>query len=294
MSWQAFRAFDLPLFHALNGHAGNLLIDHVIKSITSNRLLGGGMFVAPYWYYWFRKEDRAAERLAIRRKIGLGLFGGLAAIVICRTLAMLLPFRQRPMYEAASGFVGSLSGADMYLEKWSAFPSDTAAFTIALAVGVHRFAPRLTAPLAAYAILAGAIARVYFGIHYPSDVLAGLLIGALAAFAVDNQLSVNVIDSGLGWEEQAPGLFYLLAILATAEMTVMFDNVRAIARGAVYLFRSDPKLAALLLTIVGLGTATALLSLVRRSRQAAARMRAVGLKGSNTDPRPDRIDAPRP
>jgi undecaprenyl-diphosphatase len=294
MSWQVFRTFDLPLFHALNGHAGNSLIDHVIKSITSNRLLGGGAFVAPYWYYWFRKEDQAAERLAIRRKIGLGLFGGLGAIVICRTLAMLLPFRQRPMYDTASGFIGSLGGADMYLEKWSAFPSDTAAFTIALALGVHRFAPRLTAPLAAYAVLAGAIVRVYFGIHYPSDVLAGLLIGAVAAFAVDNPLSINVIDSGLGWEKRSPGLFYLVAILATAEMTVMFDNVRAIARGAVYLFRNDPKLAALLLTLVGLGMATALLTIVRRHRQAAARMHPASLKGSNTDPRSDRIGAPRP
>jgi undecaprenyl-diphosphatase len=63
------------------------------------------------------------------------------------------------------------------------FPSDhaTAAFAIAVAVAVRRLGWGI--PLLALAVLV-ALGRVFLGLHYPSDVLAGALLGGAAAVAL--------------------------------------------------------------------------------------------------------------
>ncbi|MEU5895176.1 bifunctional phosphatase PAP2/diacylglycerol kinase family protein [Streptomyces venezuelae] len=62
----------------------------------------------------------------------------------------------------------------------SSFPSGHAASAAAFAVGVALEAPRYGALLAPVAA-AVAFSRVYVGVHYPGDVLAGCVLGAAAA-----------------------------------------------------------------------------------------------------------------
>ncbi|KUN25205.1 hypothetical protein AQJ23_17760 [Streptomyces antibioticus] len=62
---------------------------------------------------------------------------------------------------------------------WS-FPSNHAAIAAAAAVALLFVSRRLGA-VAAVAALAMAVSRVWVGVHYPHDVLAGVLVGALVA-----------------------------------------------------------------------------------------------------------------
>jgi undecaprenyl-diphosphatase len=60
------------------------------------------------------------------------------------------------------------------------FPSDHAVIAGALAMGLLLFDIRIGIPAALLALLL-AFARVYVGVHYPADVIAGLLLGAAIA-----------------------------------------------------------------------------------------------------------------
>jgi len=63
------------------------------------------------------------------------------------------------------------------------FPSGHAVRMAAIAVVIWRFVPAL-APIGYPLALLVSLCRVLVGVHYPSDVLAGLLIGSLGAWGV--------------------------------------------------------------------------------------------------------------
>jgi undecaprenyl-diphosphatase len=64
----------------------------------------------------------------------------------------------------------------------ASFPSGHAATAFAAAVAVGIFYPRLRRPLLALAAVV-ALSRVYLGVHYATDVLAGSALGALLGLA---------------------------------------------------------------------------------------------------------------
>ena len=65
----------------------------------------------------------------------------------------------------------------------SSFPSGHASTSFACAYVLSRLAPRLTPAFYALAVLIS-LSRVYVGVHYPLDVLAGALLGTLVAIAL--------------------------------------------------------------------------------------------------------------
>jgi undecaprenyl-diphosphatase len=75
----------------------------------------------------------------------------------------------------------------MEVPTTSSFPSGHAATSFACAVVLSRIAPRLTIPLFVLAALI-AFSRVYVGVHYPFDVLAGSLLGVALGLTVATAL----------------------------------------------------------------------------------------------------------
>ena len=83
--------------------------------------------------------------------------------------------RPRPCDALAN--VNTLAGYRCSLEFDPAFPSGHASRAFAVAAFLTiRFRWRLAIPAGAFAVLAG-ISRVYLGLHWPSDVLGGAVVG---------------------------------------------------------------------------------------------------------------------
>jgi undecaprenyl-diphosphatase len=71
----------------------------------------------------------------------------------------------------------------MEVPTTSSFPSGHTSTSFACAYVISRLAPRLTIPVFVLAALIG-FSRVYVGVHYPLDVVAGAIFGVIVARAL--------------------------------------------------------------------------------------------------------------
>jgi undecaprenyl-diphosphatase len=82
--------------------------------------------------------------------------------------------RLRP-FEALPGIKNLIDAPDRY-----SFPSGHTAAAFIMAMVIGHGIPILIIPLVIWASLVG-LSRIYLGVHYPTDVLAGMMIGIGAA-----------------------------------------------------------------------------------------------------------------
>ena len=143
--------------------------------VASTSLLKNGVLVALLWWSWERAGAAGSGPSAART-----VSGALVAVAAARALQDFLPARLRPLYDpaiAAAGFVPPMGLPPGILHAWSSFPSDHAVLAFALATAVF-LAHRSVGMFAyAWAALVICLPRMYLGIHYPSDIVGGALIG---------------------------------------------------------------------------------------------------------------------
>ncbi len=215
---------DLQLFHLINGLAGQYwVLDRIVES-QHVPLFRGGLLLGLYWMFWFRRgagqQDRRATILA-------AIAGALVALVVARSLAVALPFRARPIYGLTSGVRLPSFPMHLDMEDWSAFPSDTATYFVALAAGFWFLWRPLGVALVVWALGYICLPRVFLAIHYPSDIAAGAVIGVLSVASV--QLSAVkswIARPVLALEHARPDLFYPLMFLLSYEFVVVFADLR--------------------------------------------------------------------
>ena len=95
-------------------------------------------------------------------------------------LTKILSKRQRP-------YVKNINIVPVYFAKESSFPSGHTSATISTAMALSRAYPKwyVIGPSFLWAGSVG-YSRMYLGVHYPSDVAAGALIGTSAALLLPN------------------------------------------------------------------------------------------------------------
>jgi undecaprenyl-diphosphatase len=159
---------DLALFRALNS-AGNPFLDGLF-TVVSNRWFGIALgLVVCAWFVYTKRWG------ALRVIAALILAVGLSDLIGYRVLKPLFS-RMRPCYALPEGsFTWVVHAANV-----GSMPSLHAANLFALAL-VTTLGDRRLAWGAYPLALAVGLSRVYLGVHWPTDVLAGVVWGSLVA-----------------------------------------------------------------------------------------------------------------
>ena len=206
-----------------------------MQFLTFNHLLKGGIFVTILWWFWFKKSDAQQK---IREQIISTIIACMSALFIARVLALSLPFRPRPLQSSDTFFVIPYTIDRRLLDTWSAFPSDHAVLFFAFSVCFFYISRSAGIFALFYTVVFICIPKVYLGLHYPSDIIAGALIGAVVAWvAHKHEVNRYPVRYAMKWLRHHQGSFYAVFFLLTHQVAAMFDSVRSIGNFLLVIFR---------------------------------------------------------
>ena len=225
--------FILAWLTSLPGHSTTF--DGLMTQLPRGEQTNGMLIISIFWWYWFRQSDPATTQRTREHLLGT-MFAAAVGLFAARFLAATLPFRLRPRFEPGLHLVWPATPTSLSLVDWSAFPSDHAVMFSALAVGLCFVSWRMGLAALAYAIVIVSFPRVYFGIHYPTDIIAGVALGALTAYGMNAVAARRRLFSrALLWERRSPQAFYLGLFVVTFQFATMFNGVRQSVRAVFRL-----------------------------------------------------------
>lgn len=220
--------FDSSIVSFVNRFAHHSWVfDTFVHLLSDTHLLKGGLVAALIWWAWFRP---GVHQLDSRKYLLCGILACLLSVVFARMLANSVPFRERPIAAAAAlHFQPPYGHSDEDLIHWSSFPSDHAAVFFALATSIL-FAWRAAGIVALFHVFFFiCLPRLYLGLHYPSDLLVGALIGiVMASFARVQPVREAVGRLAFPWLEKSPGTFYACLFILTLQIVTIFQSMREI------------------------------------------------------------------
>lgn len=225
--------FDFEIITYLNQFSQqSKIFDSFMLILSGNSLLKASIFMFVLWYGWFKDENNRQQIISI-------LISSIIAMLFARGLALTLPFRLRPLHEKGLDFVLPHGMVALHSSGWSSMPSDHAVLFFSLATGIFFISKKLGLFTFFYTVLFIAIPRVYLGLHYPTDIILGAIVGIIIAVLGQIYFNKNkYIGSIVVWSNSKPHIFYPLFFLVTYQFTDMFNSSRDLAR-IVFKFLFD-------------------------------------------------------
>ncbi len=165
--------FDSAVEHAINGAAGhNALLDFV--GILFGKY-APEIWVLIFIIIWFWPPYRQSRS---RKAIVYAVASGVLALVLNLIITHFAPYRPRPFVMEPHTVTQLVSHA-----RDSSFPSDHAAGSFGFATGLFYMSPAvgILGVVLAFIVAWG---RVFVGVHWPTDVLFGGLVGIVSGLVI--------------------------------------------------------------------------------------------------------------
>jgi len=220
------REFDHAIISFFNQFAQRWpLFDSIVVFFTNSDLMKGGVIFAGVWFAWFYTSPNVRTN---RSYLLNALLGSFIALTLARVLAHALPLRPRPILDPSLHFRLPNGAPDQSnWTIWSSFPSDHAALFCALLTGIWFASRRAGIVMLFYVLIAICVPRIYIGIHYPTDILAGAALGVFSVLLLSwRKVREPWTNPVLNWIERRPGLSYALLFVISFEIGTLFWDVR--------------------------------------------------------------------
>jgi undecaprenyl-diphosphatase len=213
--------------------AKSALLDYPVYALTYV-MYSGTLLLTFMWYCWFASDNQGSRCIIL-----VGSFAVFAAGALSRVLQLVLPSHLRPLHDPALAFTPPLKVDPTLLNHWNSFPSDHAAVYFGLAMVIYLVRPRVGSLMFALVLILN-LARIYLGLHFPTDVIAGGALSLLIVVALcRSPLVLSLGDRLLSYERSAPAFFYACAFFVSYGMATMFDEVRSVFKGLVLVIGGD-------------------------------------------------------
>jgi membrane-associated phospholipid phosphatase len=216
---------DLSILRFVNQMSGQFpRLDEFIVLIAQNDLVKGGPIIAVLWWFWFKPSNSQNSH---REIIVACVVAALVAAAASRTLAHILMIHRRPLLIPNLQLIQR--APTLWEDKNSSFPSDHAALAFGLITGLFYISRKAGLAMGVYAIVFICLPRLYLGVHWPSDILAGaaLGIGSTALFCYQ-PVRARLAAPANRLAERSPQVFYALAFLVSFGLMTRFDSARSL------------------------------------------------------------------
>lgn len=220
-------SFDYSIISGINHICGKSeIFDNAILFLTDSDLFKGCVVMTFYWFLWFSSSADITDK---RQRIISTFYATFMAMFIARIMSILLNFRTRPILNPDNHLVRAL-GFDLNKipDTHNSFPSDHATLFFALATGMYFISKRLGLVLFLYTILFIIFPRIYLGLHYPTDIIAGAFIGIMPVIVANMKYFRTGISAKiLNYSGTHPAIFYSVFFFLTYQIGTLFDSSRA-------------------------------------------------------------------
>ncbi len=222
-------SFDSSILHFFNRFAQHSWVfDRTVVLLEANMLFKGVLAMTVFWWLWFRDVHGPNQQ---RPMLLFGLISSNIGIVVARLMAHFLPFRERPLHTPSLHFQLPFAADPTALIGWSSFPSDHATLFFGLAFTFFCVSRDLGIAALAYVSVVICLPRLYLGYHYPTDILAGALLGiGLVSLGRVQRFRYTVTSPFFRWLKISPSSFYGCLFFFSFNLAQQFEDLRSLAK----------------------------------------------------------------
>jgi len=221
-------SFDLSIINYFNSFAGTSeFLDLAVNSLANSNFLKMTLPVIVMCWAWFKVNQKQKDNQLIIISTFISAFIGL---FLARALTFILPFRLRPVHETQLDFTLPIGSSIKTLDGWSSFPSDHAVLLFTLITGIFLISKKLGLLVMVYSLIVTLIPRIYLGLHYPTDIIAGIFIGIIITIIFNKKYFIEKLSKPiLDFSISKPELFYPIFFLISFQTSDLFEGFRAVA-----------------------------------------------------------------
>jgi membrane-associated phospholipid phosphatase len=188
--------------------------------------LQGVIALSLVWCCWF-----SGINAELRARIVSGVFAAVCAALVAGFLQYTLPTAPKPIFDPmielhlppVLGDIESLKATA--LANSHTFPSERATMFAGLAIAILLVRLKLGL-IAIGCTMAAEIARIYLGLHYPTDILGSFSLAAVMVWLAQMQSASGLGLRFIRWESTSASTFYMCAFFASYQMTTAFQDLR--------------------------------------------------------------------